>query len=633
MCRGWASHDLSVEILGRNSTRACSFVAAKASRPAGGTYYRAPSSASRQKILPHTNRLAYWKVTHQLANMGELLLLVAYPSVKELRMTHTTRFCQFFGIVVTLACAVTMAQERSVENQETGSPASKSTAVESTAALVRTYNVQFSTYLGGSGADLIRDMTVDAQGNVYVAGVAGSADFPRTAPAIGGQSQGGGAMVAKLSAAGKLIWSKVVGRLDESSYFYSVKVDKDGSVFVAGRMAPRFPTTPGAFQPTAQHNCGFVGKLKPDASAWVWASYVGTGYAARDMTMDDKGDIYCVLDYFAESREVLPAGWFSNAFQKTPHGGGNHFGKSDAGVIKISNHGKVLWATWLGGSKGNDWVASLGVGADHCPAVLLRAYSEDMPTTPGTTGPTNVPLAGWLGKLSADGTSLLFGTYVADANPRTHNVAVDRKGNVFICTCTEKWPVTAGAFQTKLGGGPQDFGVAKFSPAGRLLAATYLGGNGDETNGPDQIVVDAKGDVVVAGSSSSTDFPVTPGAFQAKNAGAGGKYPFDGVVSILSNDLSKLVYSSYIGGTGDEMARACCAGSDGTLYVGGVTTSRDFPVKNAYQENYGGDPGFGSVPLDGKFPVGWGNGDCWVAKFVPAPATGETNPRQGNGNR
>ena len=68
------------------------------------------------------------------------------------------------------------------------------------------------------------------------------------------------------------------------------------------------------------------------------------------------------------------------------------------------------------------------------------------------------------------------------------------------------------------------------------------------------------------------------------------------------------------------MARACCLGADGTLYVGGVTTSRDFPVKSAYQEKYGGDPGFGSTPNNGQFPVGWGNGDCWLAKFHMNPA-------------
>ena len=127
--------------------------------------------------------------------------------------------------------------------------------------------------------------------------------------------------------------------------------------------------------------------------------------------------------------------------------------------------------------------------------------------------------------------------------------------------------------------------------------------------------MDSEGNVVVAGCSSSTDFPVTPGAMQARNAGAGGKFPFDGIVSVLSNDLDRLLYSSYIGGSGDDMARACCVGPDGALYVGGVTTSRDFPVKDAWQPKYAGDPGFGSAPNGGKFPVGWGNGDCWIMKF------------------
>jgi len=58
------------------------------------------------------------------------------------------------------------------------------------------YDLLLSTYFGGSGADLLRDMTVDAQGNIYVAGIAGSVDFPRTPPEIAGQSKSGG-MVAK----------------------------------------------------------------------------------------------------------------------------------------------------------------------------------------------------------------------------------------------------------------------------------------------------------------------------------------------------------------------------------------------------------------------------------------------------
>jgi hypothetical protein len=465
---------------------------------------------------------------------------------------------------------------------------------------------------------MIRHMTVDAQGNVFVAGSTSSADFPKTPGQLACVTPKNGGVVAKFNPAGGLVWSRVCGSgmAKESSYFYTVRADKAGNVYVAGRMGPGFPTTPGAFQPTTQHPCGFIGRIKPDGSAWVWASYVGTGYAVRDMAMDDQGNLYGVLDFYAESKETLPTSWFAHAFQKTPHGGGDHYGKSDAGIIKISPEGKVLWASWIGGTGGNDWVASVAVGSDHNPVILLHTWSTDMPTTPGAVSTT--PSIGWLGKLSADGSKLLFGTYFADAWPRTHNVAIDRQGNIFICSCTKNWPVTPGCFQAKFGGGEQDFAVAKFSPSGKLLAATYLGGNGFENNGPDDIVVDAQGNVVVVGTSSSTDFPVTPGAFQPKNAGAEGKFPYDGVVSFLSSDLSTLVYSTYIGGTGDDMARACYVGSDGTVYVGGDTTSKDFPVKNAYQPKYAGDSGFSSVPNGGKFPVGWGSGEAWFAKFKPA---------------
>jgi hypothetical protein len=466
------------------------------------------------------------------------------------------------------------------------------------------YNLEFSTYLGGSGHDLIRGMDVDAEGNIYVVGVAGSADFPRTPGSLAGQTKENGSLVAKFSPKGKLIWSKVIG--GGNGYLYSVKVDRKGYIFVAGRAGPGFPTTPGAFQPTTAHICGFAGKLKPEGSGWVWATYVGTGYAVRDMTMDDKGDIYGILDYFAESTDTLPAAWFVHAFHQTPHGGGQHFGRSDAGVIKISSEGKVIWATWIGGSKGNDWVGSLGVGSDHAPVIFLNTYSMDMPVTSAAFCKT--PSAGgWLGKVSADGSGLIFGTYTCGApiGPRTHNVAVDSEGNAFIGFCTPSLSaVTRGAFQTKFGGGPQDYGIEKISPTGALLAATFIGGNGDEINGPDQVLVDKHGNVMIVGSSSSTDYPVTTGAFQKQNKGY-----FDGVVSLLSNDLSKLLYSSYMGGDSDDFIRASCFGRDGTLYLGGVTGSSNWPTKNAYQTKYAGPPGLQNMSKD------WGNGDGVVVKF------------------
>ena len=483
------------------------------------------------------------------------------------------------------------------------------------------FQLGFSTYFGGSDGEYLRGMDVDSQGNIYVAGTL-SADGPTT-PGVY-QRKGGRGWVAKFSPTGAMIWSTHFG--DGACTLFSVKVDKLGFVYVSGNHGPRLPVTAGVFQPTyggtgnSTNQSGFVAKLKPDASGVVWASYLGNGYSCRDMTMDDEGNLYCALAYDAHSKFVLPNEWFASAYIKTPHGatgGKGHFGACDCGVIKISNDGsKVLWASWLGGTGGNDWVGSVAVGPDHCPVVMLNTYSPNMPTTPEAFCRTHS--LSWVGKLSADGSKLLMGTYtgVTSGTPfaRTHNVALDPQGNIFIAFQAHDCPVTVGAFQQKCGE-QDDYAIEKISPDGALLAATFIGGSGNELNGPDHVAVDRSGNVMIVGCSSSANYPVTRGACQAQNAGAGGKYPFDGVLSVLSNDLSTLLYSSYIGGSGDEMARACAFGPDGSLCIGGVTTSKDFPTKKAYQNRYAGDPGFGSVPNGGSAPVGWGNGDCWVAKF------------------
>lgn len=366
-------------------------------------------------------------------------------------------------------------------------------------------------------------------------------------------------------------------------------------------MDPGFPTTPGAFQPRTSHPCGFVGRLTPDASTWVWCSCVGVGNIMRDMTIDDEGNVYGVLDYYAESKEVLPEGWFANAFCKKPHAGKvEHFGHSDAGVIEITTGGKVEWASWIGATNGNDMIASVAVGKDHCPAIMLNTGSADMPTTPGAfckSTPDQGAKATFaiprVGGLSADGSKLLFGTYLGvwkgAALARTHNLAVDAQGNVFATFQAQgDAPVTSGALQTKFGG-KSDARIEGI-PTGALLAARYVGGSGDDScSGPDEITLDRDGNVVIACCTSSTDYPVTTGASQPGNAGAGGRHPFDGA--------------------------GCCFGTDGRLYVGGVTTSRDFPVRGAFQGKYAGDPDFGLRPGGGQFPVGWGNGDCWFMKL------------------
>jgi hypothetical protein len=141
------------------------------------------------------------------------------------------------------------------------------------------------------------------------------------------------------------------------------------------------------------------------------------------------------------------------------------------------------------------------------------------------------------------------------------------------------------------------------------------------------MTADAQGNFYVAGIAGSADFPRNAGTLPGQSHRGGGmvakfspagQLTWSRVVGGRARETDYLysVKVDHIGGTGDEMARACCVGRDGTLYVGGVTTSRDFPTKNAWQAKYGGDPGFGSIPCGGRWPAGWGNGDCCVTKFA-----------------
>ena len=117
----------------------------------------------------------------------------------------------------------------------------------------------------------------------------------------------------------------------------------------------------------------------------------------------------------------------------------------------------------------------------------------------------------------------------------------------------------------------------------RLSYATYLGGAMDDI--PFRIVVDALGDASIAGYTSSTDFPLSQ-AIQAKYQGG----TADTFVSRLDANGSKLAYSSYLGGRGDEFGYALQTDLTGVLWVGGSTSSKNFPLVHPFQTRYGGGP-------------------------------------------
>ncbi len=217
-------------------------------------------------------------------------------------------------------------------------------------------------------------------------------------------------------------------------------------------------------------------------------------------------------------------------------------------------------------------------------------------------------------KLSPDGTSRIYATYIGGVNnERPHSLIVDGAGDLVIAgrTLSPNYPVSSGAFQTVKNGG-WDIIVTKINSTGTsLVASTFMGGSGDDgvnfdsteyfyghlkyNYGDDarsEVLTDNAGNIYVAGSTSSTDFPVTPTAIASSLAGLQ-----DGVVFKLNPAMTSLTWSTYLNGAWDEAGYVLGFNpSQTSVYVGGGTSSNNFPVTpGCWQTTYQGDSADGYI--------------------------------------
>jgi hypothetical protein len=489
-------------------------------------------------------------------------------------------------------------------------------------ALEIPYALEFSTYYGGSQWEHTRDVFIDAAGYIYAAGGTASDDLPTTPGAydtsfntggtqIGGHGPSDG-WVAMFTPDGQLVWATYLGGPNYDR-IYALEVADDGHVYVSGRSGPGFPVTPGAFQPEylatgspadfyGVQN-GFVAKLSPDGSQLVWSSQLGVNALVRDFAIDDQGDVYAALTYTqgvsGNTNPAWFAGAFDGAYQPTRNGG------DENGLVKVSADGTtVLWATWLGGNGDESGIGSVRVDEQHRPHLAFFTDSTDLPTTPGVVGSTyGGGTDVFVARLSADGSTVEMGTYVGGSGEdafETHSIGV-ANGEIVVAgfTGSDDFPVTPGAFQTVRGGGNTDAFAVRLDAQGALLAGTYVGGSGFE--GADGLSVSASGEIVFAGETDSTDFPVTPGAIQAASGG-----DVDAFVVRLGSDFSALRFASYLGGGAHDNGRAAFMADDCVVLVAGASAGPGWPTLDAYQPQFAGGG------------QNWGNGDNVLAKLVVA---------------
>jgi hypothetical protein len=376
----------------------------------------------------------------------------------------------------------------------------------------------------------------------------------------------------------------------------AIAVDEAGNAYVTGpTRSTDFPTTAGAFQTTAAGDYdAFVTKLNPTGSGLVYSTYLGGGSfdGGAAIAIDGAGNAYVAgTTGSADFPTTL------TAFDTTFNGG-----PFDGFVTKLDATGSALiYSTFLGGGS-EDFGFRITLDATGSAYVGGATSSTDFPTTPAAfdTAFNGGPEDGFVTKLDPTGSALTYSTYLGGSDDDfIASTALDAAGNAYVTggTSSPDYPTTVAAFDTSFNGaaGDYDVFVTELNAAGSgLVYSTFLGGSDLESG--NTVKVDSMGNAYVGGTTLSTDFPATPGAFQTTSAGDA-----DVFITKLSAGGSALVYSTYLGGSGGDFGAFLAVDAGGSVYAAGATSSTDFPTNGGFQQTFAG-----------------GDFDAFVTKVNPA---------------
>lgn len=442
------------------------------------------------------------------------------------------------------------------------------------------------------GAGIANAVAVDGGGNMWIL-----SDFPGSATGFTNTFGGGGGyrdvLLFKVDPTGsKLLYAVLLGGsgVDVAN---GVAVANDGSAYVVGStMSLDFPVTSQAFQtslPSISKGAAFVVKLSPQGDSLVYSTYLGgtSGASATAIALDRDGNAFVAGTPGAPDFPLTAGSWedhfsyypLSTPYALQPIAGGF--------VAKVNTTGTALLYSTL---------------IDETP-VALTLNAAGSAYVLGGSLPFLVPLSQYTLKVG-DSPGLIVTRLTPDGAHTDLTVALncmsviyshaglialDSKNNILVANSSlcATFPGTSGAFQAQhtpvqqatnngIGYDPRYDGlIVKIAADGSaILSATFLGGT--DADQLQAIAVASDDSVLVAGGTSSSDFPVTPDALNPKYGGgalATAGLLGDGFFARLSPNLDRLIYGTWLGGPGADSLSAMALDLADNAYLGGSTNS------------------------------------------------------------